>query len=502
MKVGDPSVLELLELLGGVIAADLMAVLDVVDEGQLMVRAALGSLSHEGLVGWRVQLGERPQMARILEGDEPYLREELQHEHIDEDEEPDTYDGIVSLPASHSCVVVPLRVGRRLVGAMTLDTRACGVYGPLEMRAMKSVAGLIARLLDERRLVASLSSRLDRLAVENSTLRDRLSTEELIGRSVAWRRVLELVKLVAPAPTRVFLTGETGTGKERVARAIHRLSTRVSGPFVAVNCAVLMPELASSQLFGHERGAFTGADALHKGHVELAAGGTLFLDEVAELPLATQAQLLRVLQEGTFRRLGGTKELSADVRLIVATHHDVEALVKEGRFRDDLFFRLNTFPIHLPPLRERRGDINLLASYLLRGVAERLGVSGISLSTEALACMESHDWPGNVRELENVLERAALLARDGVITCEHLHTHGRGGTPHVDAAASTDEEPPEGYILPGDLPRLHRATAREILRALGESRGKIGGKDGAAERLGVPVTTLRSAIDRFHLRIA
>lgn len=239
----------------------------------------------------------------------------------------------------------------------------------------------------------------------------------LVGRAPAFRRMLELVARVAPSDATVMLQGESGTGKELVAKAIHDASRRASRPFVAVDCSGLTETLFESELFGHEKGAFTGAAMRRIGLVEAASGGTLFLDELGDIPLGLQVKLLRLLETGTFRRVGASDFLKADVRLISATHRNLRAMISEGRFRQDLYYRLNTFPIHLPALRERIEDVTLLAEALLARVAPG---RSLRLSEEALACLMAYDYPGNVRELRNVLERATLLCDGDVILPEHL----------------------------------------------------------------------------------
>ena len=243
------------------------------------------------------------------------------------------------------------------------------------------------------------------------------SGEGLVGRAPAFTTMLALVARVAPTDTSVLLLGETGTGKEMVARAVHETSPRADAPFVAVDCSGLAETLVESELFGHERGAFTGALARKTGLVEAASGGSLFLDEVGDIPLGLQVKLLRLLETGTFRRVGGIEPLHADFRLIAATHRDLGRLVREERFRSDLYFRIAAFPVMLPPLRERRADIALLAESLLARISPD---RGRSLSPAALRRLEHHDFPGNVRELRNILERASLLADGEVIDCEHL----------------------------------------------------------------------------------
>ena len=283
----------------------------------------------------------------------------------------------------------------------------------------------------------------------------------LVGRAPAFQEMLSLVSRAAPTDTSVLLLGETGTGKEMVARAIHEASGRANAPFVAVDCSGFAETLFESELFGHERGAFTGALARKSGLVEVAAGGTLFLDEVGDIPLGLQVKLLRLLETGTFRRVGGTEPLHTDFRLIAATHRDLMRLVREERFRSDLYFRISAFPVHLPALRERRSDIPLLAESLLSRIAPGRRVS---LSPAALEALARHDFPGNVRELRNLLERANLLADGDVIDVAHLPA-GLGGEP---ATAGRTLEDAELAALEDAL-ALHRGDRRSLARSLGIS---------------------------------
>ena len=287
------------------------------------------------------------------------------------------------------------------------------------------------------------------------------SGDGLVGRAPAFTSMLALVARVAPTDTSVLLLGETGTGKEMVARAVHEASPRVGAPFVAVDCSGLAETLVESELFGHERGAFTGALARKTGLVEAAAGGTLFLDEVGDIPLGLQVKLLRLLETGTFRRVGGIEPLHADFRLIAATHRDLGRLVREERFRSDLYFRIAAFPVTLPPLRERRTDIGLLAESLLSRISPG---STRGLSPAALERLQRHDFPGNVRELRNILERANLLADGEVIDHEHLPanlavTSDRGGSMLEHA---------ERHALSTAL-ATHSGSRRELAKALGIS---------------------------------
>jgi DNA-binding NtrC family response regulator len=336
-----------------------------------------------------------------------------------------------------------------------------------------------------------------RLLVENRFLREEAGLEdadtEIIGPSAALGRVLEQVDLVAATASTVLIGGETGTGKELVARAIHQRSNRRNGLFVAVNCAALPGTLVESELFGHEKGAFTGAIARRAGRFEQADGGTLFLDEVGELPLEAQAKMLRVLQSGEFERVGGGRPLKTDVRVIAASNRDLEHAVREGRFRSDLYHRLAIFPIHLPPLRERREDIPLLAAYLITRKARRLGRTMDALSPDVLDRLTRYDWPGNVRELENVLERAIILSPGASLELDAIHL-GPARRPVPTLAGSTRAGGPTA----GDdtLQARERAHILEICQA---THWKIKGPDGAARRLGLNPGTLYARMKKLGI---
>jgi DNA-binding NtrC family response regulator len=252
-------------------------------------------------------------------------------------------------------------------------------------------------------------------------VRDHLVRAQVIGSSPAWRRVCQIVEQIAPSQATVLLTGESGTGKEIVASLVHRLSPRAAAPFVVLNAAAMPATLLEAELFGYEKGAFTGAIQRKPGHFELADGGTLFLDEIGDMPFELQAKLLRVLQDGTFKRLGGTQTVQVDVRVVAATNKDLAAEVRAERFRHDLYYRLNVITLSLPPLRERRQDIPLLAMHFLRKYAQENRKAVTAIQPEALHCLQSYDWPGNVRELENVMERAVVLAREAAIGVADLH---------------------------------------------------------------------------------
>ena len=329
----------------------------------------------------------------------------------------------------------------------------------------------------------ALARRGQRAAPSENSAPPPETTGGLLAAGPAMRAVLEQLRKVAPTDATVLILGESGTGKELVASALHRMSRRSAGPFVALNCAALSESLLESELFGHEKGAFTGATSLRRGRFELAEGGTLFLDELGELRPEVQAKLLRVLQERRFERLGGSRLLEADVRVVAATHRDLEAEVRAGRFREDLFHRLAVFPVHLPPLRARPEEILPLAEHLLAGIAARLGRPRLTLAEGARRRLLGHSWPGNVRELSNALERAAILAEGAELSEAELAL----GRP-----ASAEAAPSE---LPLDLPLdvVEREAIRRALAATGGHR-KL-----TAERLGIGLRTLYDKLKLYKL---
>jgi transcriptional regulator with GAF, ATPase, and Fis domain len=305
--------------------------------------------------------------------------------------------------------------------------------------------------------------------------------EGIIGTSPAIREVLSHVSRVAPTDSTVLITGETGTGKELVARAIHKRSPRSARAFVAVNCAAIPSSLIASELFGHEKGAFTGALQRRQGRFELADGGTIFLDEVGELPAETQVMLLRVLQEREFERVGGSRPIRVNARVIAATNRDLHSAVADGTFRADLFYRLNVFPLDVPALRERRADVPLLVEYFIHRYAKRAGKRIRSVTHETSGLLQSYDWPGNIRELQNVIERAVIVSDSETLSVDERWLSGhRSPTPPTVATA----------------PISTLATQKKdfIEAALRESKGRVSGPFGAAARLGVPSSTLESKI--------
>ena len=344
-------------------------------------------------------------------------------------------------------------------------------------------------LSEQKRAEAQIRELKDQLYRENLALRDEVARasmfEEIVGTSKALKAVLSRIAKVAPTDSTVFITGETGTGKELIARAVHKRSRRSGRAFVSVNCAALAPTLLSSELFGHEKGAFTGATQRRLGRFELADGGTIFLDEVGELPYDTQVALLRVLQEREFERVGGAQSIHVDVRVIAATNRDLKAAVAQGAFRQDLFYRLNVFPIEAPPLRERKDDILMLVGYFVQRYASRAGKNIQSMDKKTQDLLQSYEWPGNIRELQNIIERSVILSSGDVLSVDELWLTRETSTPRVKSTSFTDEQGEE----------------REIIEAaLAASKGRVAGPNGAASRLGIPQSTLAHKIKVLGIR--
>jgi PAS domain S-box-containing protein len=339
----------------------------------------------------------------------------------------------------------------------------------------------------------------DQLYHENVALREEIDEtamfEEIVGKSAVLRRLLELVGTVAPTDSTVLICGETGTGKELVARAIHNLSPRRSRSFVKLNCAAIPTGLLESELFGHERGAFTGAIAQRIGRFELANQGTVFLDEIGEIPLELQPKLLRVLQEREFERLGSSRTLKTDARLIAATNRDLAEMVDEQKFRSDLFYRLNVFPIRIPPLRERLEDIPLLVQHFVEQFARRMHKKIQSIPHETMKCLCEYSWPGNIRELQNVIERAVILSSGSVLKVPIMDLTAREIAPSV-----IEGEGPSSARRQQLRRLIDEADRKQILRVLRATEGRVGGPDGAAVQLGLKRTTLLTRMKKLGIR--
>jgi PAS domain S-box-containing protein len=348
-------------------------------------------------------------------------------------------------------------------------------------------------LSDQKHADTEIRTLKDQLYRENLALRDEINRcfmfEEIVGSSPTLKKACSRIARVAPTDSTVFISGETGTGKELVARAVHKRSQRAGRAFVSVNCAALPPTLISSELFGHERGAFTGATQRRLGRFELADGGTIFLDEVGELLPETQVALLRVLQEREFERVGGTQTIRVDVRVITATNRDLGAAAANGSFRQDLFYRLNVFPIEIPPLRERQEDIFLLVQYFVHRYATRSGKNIRSIDKNTLDLLQAYPWPGNVRELQNVIERSVILSSSEVFAVDESWLPKQ----------SVQPRPRVAVALAQAAPRSERETIEAVLA---ECRGRVGGSSGAAAKLGVPPSTLDHRIKALNINKA
>ncbi|RJP73057.1 MAG: sigma-54-dependent Fis family transcriptional regulator [Candidatus Zixiibacteriota bacterium] len=350
--------------------------------------------------------------------------------------------------------------------------------------------------LDDLLLTLANALEVGRLRRESRLLAEELARpyrfENLVGDDRRMLAVYALVQDVAATSTTVLVTGESGTGKELIARAIHYAGPRSRRPLVKVNCVTLSESLLESELFGHEKGAFTGAVAVKRGLFEVADGGTLFLDEIGEMTPSTQAKLLQFLQDGTFRRVGGTQDLGVDVRVIAATNRDLKTMVAQGTFREDLYYRLNVFPISLPPLRERRGDISRLARHFLGRFAREMGKAITGFSPEALRLLETHAWPGNVRELENAIERAAVLCKEPLLGAGHLAFLGPP-VPRPGGNGHDPEDPASGLPLAEQVETFERRVLAAALQETGGNRTLT------ARRLGLNRTTLLAKLKKHRL---
>lgn len=447
---------------------------------------------------WWVREGVRPHSERLVKGFLPWLGERLAQGLVTKMEKPEDlpaeavheYEYVVSNQVK-SCLVVPFRVAGQVIGGLSADSfRHAQRWDDAIVSRVQDVADIFANALSRKRADEALEEAnveirelQKKLEEENTYLREEIKLQhhhlEIVGESAAMRTVLKRAEQVAATDSAVLILGETGTGKELVARTIHEMSFRSKRPMVKINCAALPSTLIESELFGRERGAYTGALARESGRFELADRSTIFLDEIGELPLELQSKLLRVLQEGQFERLGSPKTVQVDVRVIAATNRDLKKMIVEGRFRQDLFYRLNVFPISIPPLRERQEDIPSLVWYILKEIGKRMGRNIEGVHPDTMRNFQKYSWPGNIRELRNVIERSLIL------------NNGK----YFQAELGELEQSP---VVAGQrMSELESAHLRTILTS---TRWRVRGKGGAAEILGLKPTTLEARLKKLGIQ--
>ena len=405
------------------------------------------------------------------------------------------YDVLTAEGIKTNCIIPLVNHGRAL-GILVICRTTEVPFMPEDVGFLSRASGQIAIAVENALAYREISELKEQLAQEKLYLEDEIRSEmnfaQIIGNSASLRKVLKHVETVAPTDSTVLIYGETGTGKELIARAIHDLSPRRSKAFVKLNCAAIPTGLLESELFGHERGAFTGAIAQRIGRFEVANGGTIFLDEIGEIPLELQTKLLRVLQEREFERLGSSRTLRTDARLIAATNRDLEAMVGEQKFRSDLFFRLNVFPIHVPPLRERQSDIPLLVRHFAQQFAKRMNKAIDTIPSATIDALCRYHWPGNIRELQNVIERGVITSTGPILRVDvaDLKISKSPLTEKASSSGSTN----------GALRDVLKETERQqILRALKQSNGVVAGPNGAAAKLGMNRSTLQLRMNKLGI---
>src|SRR5208283_4876440 len=383
-------------------------------------------------------------------------------------------------------LIAPLRAPNRALGVITLGSKRAGYFRPDDLDLLGQIATQISLALDNALAYEKLNASRNQIEEERlyleTELRAEYNFEDIVGKSAALRKVLQQIEIVAPTDSTVLLHGETGTGKELIARAIHSLSSRQNRTFVRLNCAAIPSGLVESELFGHERGAFTGALMQKKGRFEIADQGTLFLDEIGDISLELQPKLLRALQEREFERLGSAKTIRVDVRLIAATHRDLPSMMRDNQFREDLFYRLNVFPIEIPPLRDRREDIPLLVHFFVLRHSREMQKRVKSVPKQAMEALANADWPGNIRQLENFIERCVIFTQGDELNVLRAELK----KPSVCSVASA-------------APSFEQAERQAIIDALIAASGRIAGTGGAAERLGLKRTTLQNKMNKLNI---
>ena len=391
-------------------------------------------------------------------------------------------------PSASMSVII--EIGPSLYGVLALVAWGENKYTAVHLKMIEElydpIAGAVRHILSQLE-IASLKEHIIRV---NEEIRERLVGRRIIGAHTGLKDVMTLMEQAAPLDVPLLIMGETGVGKEVVANAIHNMSKRSDGPMISINCGAIPDTLLDSELFGHEKGAFTGADAMRQGYFEQADSGTIFLDEIGELSLQAQVKLLRVIQEMNFQRVGGKRPISVDARVIAATNRDLRSLVANLKFRNDLWFRLNVFPIHVPPLRERMIDIPAFAEYFVRRKSIEMNLPYLSrFASGAMEQLQAYDWPGNVRELQNVIERALITSRGEPLSFPNLAGNSLA---NVQSAAPSES---------GPYPTLDEMTARYIRQTLVKTNGKLSGEGGAADLLGINPSTLRARMRKLGIQV-
>jgi Nif-specific regulatory protein len=412
----------------------------------------------------------------------------------DVDRDPRHYRGVDAQTGmkTRSLICAPLRTKDRIIGVLEGINKIQGLFAIEDVQLLEAFANQLALALENARLIQDLRAAQERLSEENRYWREAMAPavlfETVVGESRRMQEVFRLVQRVLTTTATVLLTGESGTGKDLIARVLHYQGPRAKGPFIAVNCAAIPETLLEAELFGYERGAFTGATQRKPGRFELASGGTLFLNEIGDMSPVLQAKLLQVLQDKQFERLGGTETITTDARIVAATNQDLERLITEGRFRRDLFYRLNVYPIPLPPLRERQEDLGPLTMFSLKRFSQILRKEVLGISKEAMGLLERYSWPGNVRELENVLERAVILAQGTVVTAQDVPALRE----HLKAPVLSGD----AFRLPSGGVVLAEVEKSLIQQALEQSHQN---KSRAAILLGLSRTQLRTRMRHYGL---
>ncbi len=452
--------------------------------GELFIEEALGLtkeecekisyLPGEGITGRVANTGKPAIVPRISEEPE-FLDRTGSRKHLEKKD--------------ISFICVPIKIGKEVIGTLSVDRLFDDRTSfEVDIRLLTIIASNISQVVRIRQLA---QEQMDRVFEENQRLqhqlKDRYRPSNIIGNSKTMRNVYDLIEKVAIMNTTVLILGESGVGKEKVAHAIHFSSTRAGKPFIKFNCAALPESLIESELFGHEKGAFTGAVGLRKGRFELADCGTIFLDEIGELPPSIQGKLLRILQEKEFERVGGNQTIKLNVRIVAATNRDLEKLMKEGKFREDLYYRLNVFPLVVPPLRERRTDIVLLADHFVSKYSNEHGKNIQRISTPAIDMLMAYHWPGNVRELENCIERAVILSTDGVIHSYHL-------PPSLQMDGELPSEGDGGRLKP----MIEKIEREVIIEELKRSKGNMAK---AARELGVSERIIGLRVEKYNIDV-